>query len=105
MHHYLRFRARRSADASTTRGTLARWARSALFLAREVGLERALIFLKAVVVIGIFLYQVWWIHLHFARPGLPLPLSLAVSFLRVQFVVVLAEILASTMVKKVSELR
>jgi len=68
--------------------------------------DRVLVFARAFVVIAFFLYPVWWIHVHFVSATVPeVPLSLAISFLGVQFAVIIGELLASSAAKKLDEIR
>jgi hypothetical protein len=68
---------------------------------REFEWNHALILVKAVFTMALLFYPVWWIHVHLVAGRLPtLPLSLAVSFLGVQILVVLVEVLASSATKK-----
>jgi hypothetical protein len=68
--------------------------------------DRVLLFTRALVAIAFFLYPVWWIHLHVVSAKVPqVPLSLAISFLGVQFAVIIAELGASCVVKKMDEVR
>ena len=68
--------------------------------------DRVLLFTRALLAIAFFLYPVWWIHVHVVSATVPqAPLSLAISFLGVQFAVILAELLASCSVKKMDEVR
>jgi hypothetical protein len=68
---------------------------------REFGWERILILAKSVGAMGVAFYPVWWIHVHVLAGRLPtLPLSLAVSFLGVQILIILMQVSASAAVKK-----
>ncbi|HXP84315.1 MAG TPA: hypothetical protein VN841_06325 [Bryobacteraceae bacterium] len=68
--------------------------------------DRVLLFARALLAIAFFLYPVWWIHVHVVSATVPqAPLSLAISFLGVQFAVIVAELLASCVVKKMDEVR
>jgi hypothetical protein len=68
---------------------------------REFEWNHALILVKALFTMALLFYPVWWIHVHLVAGRLPtLPLSLAVSFLGVQILVVLVEVLASSATKK-----
>jgi hypothetical protein len=68
---------------------------------REFEWNHVLILVKALFTMGLLFYPVWWIHVHLVAGRLPtLPLSLAVSFLGVQILVVLVQVLASSATKK-----
>ncbi len=70
---------------------------------RQFGWGRTLIIFKALLSMGAVFYPVWWIHLHFTSSLLPsLPLSLAISFLGVQIAIILLQLFASALVKKVN---
>jgi hypothetical protein len=76
------------------------WIRG-LIAARRVHWERVLIVVKALAVIAGVFYPVWWIHVRYLYNKLPsLPLSLAVSFLGVQIAIILMQLIASSVVKK-----
>jgi hypothetical protein len=79
--------------------------RIAILLA-AVDWDLLLLFARALVAIAFFLYPVWWIHIHVVSATVTqAPLSLAISFLGVQFGVIIAELFASCAVKKMDEVR
>jgi hypothetical protein len=60
-----------------------------------------LILAKSVGAMGVVFYPVWWIHVHVLAGRFPtLPLSLAMSFLGVQILIILLQVAASAAVKK-----
>jgi HEAT repeat protein len=76
-----------------------------LAVLRRPAVERALILLKAAMVIAVFLWPVWWVHVHvMSRHVSQTPLSLAVSLLGVQAATILAELMASSVVKKLDSM-
>ena len=73
---------------------------------RRTGLDRALILLKAALVILIFFYPVWWLHLNVVSVRVPqAPLSLAIAFISVQIGFICIQLVASTLVKKIDSRR
>jgi len=73
---------------------------------REFGWERWLILAKALLAMGAVFYPVWWIHIHVVAGRLAtLPLSLAVSFLGVQVLIILIQVLASSATKKLDAIQ
>jgi HEAT repeats len=69
---------------------------------RRTGLDRAVILLKAAVVMAVFFYPVWWLHINVvSRRISEIPLSLAVAFIGVQVGAIFVQLLASSMVKKI----
>jgi len=73
---------------------------------RRTGLDRALIVLKTMVVMFIFLYPVWWLHLNVVSSRIAaVPLSLAIAFIAVQIGCICIQLLASSAVKKIEALR
>lgn len=73
---------------------------------REFAWDRWLIFAKALLAMGAVFYPVWWIHIHVVAGRFPtLPLSLAVSFLGVQILIILIQLLASSATKKLDSIQ
>jgi len=73
---------------------------------RQTGLERAVILLKAMLVMVVFLYPVWWLHRNVVSSRVPqIPLSLAIAFIGIQIASISIQLLASSFVKKIESLR
>jgi HEAT repeat protein len=86
--------------------TLARIWNRVLRELRNIGLDRILIAGKAVLVIGLFFYPVWWVHIHLVSAQVShVPLSLAISFVGVQVATILVELMASCLVKALDRVR
>ncbi len=68
--------------------------------ARETDWECLLTVGKAALVVGGVFYTVWWIHIHeVSRRITDAPLSLAISFLCVQFGIIAVQLIASVVIK------
>jgi len=73
---------------------------------RRTGLDRALIVLKTFLVLLIFFYPVWWLHINVVSSRVAaVPLSLAIAFIAVQIACICIQLMASSMVKKIESMR